>query len=119
MPVEAGHYPPDLRDDQRVDLWVTPQAAGDATAGPAAAQAPPEPLVLRGAQQVLSQVVVAAGPVRDDLAGAGGTVPVVLQVRPDDVDEVVSAMGLGRLDLVRVPRVAETAGDVAAPVEAG
>ena len=119
VPVEAGHYPPDLRDDQRVDLWVTPQAAGDATAGPAAAQAPPEPLVLRGAQQVLSQVVVAAGPVRDDLAGAGGTVPVVLQVRPDDVDEVVSAMGLGRLDLVRVPRVAETAGDVAAPVEAG
>ena len=68
---------------------------------------------------MLSQVVVAAGPVRDELSAAGGTVPIVLQVRPQDVDEVVSAMGLGRLDLVRVPREAETAGDVAAPVEAG
>ena len=118
VPVEAGHYPPSLTDDQRVDLWVTPQAAPDAVAADPAA-GPAEPLVLRGAQQVLSQVVVAAGPVRDDLAGAGGTVPVVLQVRPQDVDEVVSAMGLGRLDLVRVPRSAEADGDAARPVEAG
>ena len=122
VPVEAGHYPPTLRDDQRVDLWVTPQAEADpatgAAADPAAATGP-APLVLRGAQQVLSQVVVASGPVSDDLAGAGGTVPIVLQVRPEDVDEVVSAMGLGRLDLVRVPRAAEAAGDVATPVEAG
>ncbi len=118
VPVEAGHYPPTLTDDQRVDLWVTPQAAPDAAASDPAA-GPPEPLVLRGAQQVLSQVVVAAGPVRDDLAGAGGTVPIVLQVRPQDVDEVVSAMGLGRLDLVRVPRSAEADGDAARPVEAG
>jgi len=128
VPVEAGHYPPTLRDDQRVDLWVTPQLDAE----PAAAGAPPapadpaapagaagEPLVLRGAQQVLSQVVVAAGPVEDELAGAGGTVPIVLQVSPEDVDEVVSAMGLGRLDLVRVPRAAEARGDVAAPVEVG
>ncbi len=124
VPVEAGHYPPTLRDDQRVDLWVTPQAdpdpAAGATAAPDAGAAEPlAPLVLRGAQQVLSQVVVASGPVQDDLAGAGGTVPIVLQVRPGDVDEVVSAMGLGRLDLVRVPRSAEAAGDVATPVEAG
>jgi hypothetical protein len=124
VPVEAGHYPPTLRDDQRVDLWVTPAPPTDPTApvdpaAPAAAAGPAEPLVLRGAQQVLSQVVVASGPVRDDLAAAGGTVPIVLQVRPEDVDEVVSAMGLGRLDLVRVPRAAEAAGDVAAPVEAG
>ena len=118
VPVEAGHYPPTLTDDQRVDLWVTPQAAPDAAAAEPAA-GPPEPLVLRGAQQVLSQVVVAAGPVRDELAGAGGTVPIVLQVRPQDVDEVVSAMGLGRLDLVRVPRSAEADGDAARPVEAG
>jgi hypothetical protein len=133
VPVEAGHYPPTLRDDQRVDLWVTPQldadpAADDAaattdetTSADPAAPAEPEtgPLVLRGAQQVLSQVVVAAGPVQDDLAGAGGTVPIVLQVRPQDVDEVVSAMGLGRLDLVRVPRAAEARGDVAPPGEVG
>ena len=126
VPVEAGHYPPTLQDDQRVDLWVTPAPAGDPVTEPASADqgdattaAPTGPLVLRGAQQVLSQVVVASGPVRDDLAAAGGTVPIVLQVRPQDVDEVVSAMGLGRLDLVRVPRAAEAAGDAAAPVEAG
>ena len=126
VPVEAGHYPPTLRDDQRVDLWVTPAPPSDPAADPDAgdpagptATAPTAPLVLRGAQQVLSQVVVASGPVQDDLAGAGGTVPIVLQVRPEDVDEVVSAMGLGRLDLVRVPRAAEAAGDVATPVEAG
>lgn len=127
VPVEAGHYPPTLRDDERVDLWVTPRTEPepdpDSAAGPTAAGdvAPSAsvPLVLRGAQQVLSQVVVAAGPVQDDLAGAGGTVPIVLQVRSADVDEVVSAMGLGRLDLVRVPRSAEAAGDVATPVEAG
>ena len=126
VPVEAGHYPPTLRDDQRVDLWVTPAPPSDPAADPdgaepaePAATAPTAPLVLRGAQQVLSQVVVASGPVQDELAGAGGTVPIVLQVRPQDVDEVVSAMGLGRLDLVRVPRAAEAAGDVAAPVEAG
>jgi hypothetical protein len=128
VPVEAGHYPPTLRDDQRVDLWVTPQldpdapATADAAADPvpgAVVDPPVEPLVLRGAQQVLSQVVVASGPVRDELAAAGGTVPIVLQVRPEDVDEVVSAMGLGRLDLVRVPRGDEATGDVTTPVEAG
>jgi hypothetical protein len=123
VPVEAGHYPPTLRDDQRVDLWVTPQADPDPAAAPtgpaATSDGPVEPLVLRGAQQVLSQVVVASGPVRDELAGAGGTVPIVLQVRPQDVDEVVSAMGLGRLDLVRVPRASEADGDAARPVGAG
>jgi len=124
VPVEAGHYPPTLRDDQRVDLWVTPRAAPEPGADQAAAPGaepgtPPAPLVLHGAQQVLSQVVVAAGPVQSDLAGAGGTVPIVLQVRPEDVDEVVSAMGLGRLDLVRVPRAAEATGDPTAPVSSG
>jgi len=136
VPVEAGHYPPTLRDDQRVDLWVTPALDADAPADAAAttpaatpaaspaaavdpAAAPTGSLVLRGAQQVLSQVVVASGPVEDELAGAGGTVPIVLQVRPEDVDEVVSAMGLGRLDLVRVPRADEATGDLATPVEAG
>lgn len=128
VPVEVGHYPPTLRDDQRVDLWVTPQLHPEPAADPAADRAgavqtagaaPAGELVLRGAQQVLSQVVVASGPLADQLAGAGGTVPIVLQVRPEDVDEVVSAMGLGRLDLVRVPRTAEASGDVAAPVEAG
>ena len=123
VPVEVGHYPPTLRDDQRVDLWVTPRLDAEPTGTGAPAAAPAAggsgPLVLRGAQQVLSQVVVAAGPVEGELAAAGGTVPIVLQVRPQDVDEVVSAMGLGRLDLVRVPREDEATGDLATPSEAG
>ena len=115
VPLEAGHYPPGLREEQQVDLWVTPAAA--AADPPAPAAAAPEALALRGAQRVLSSVVVVDAPARDDLAVGGSAVPVVLQVRPDDVDEVVSAMGLGRLDLVRVPRAAEATGDVGAPVD--
>ena len=126
VPVEAGHYPPALRDDARVDLWVTPELdptadTAEPAAAPAAGRPPPSTaggLALLGAQQVLSSVVVADAPERDDLAVGGSAVPVVLQVRPDQVDEVVSAMGLGRLDLVRVPRGAEAgAGLAAAAVE--
>ena len=58
-------------------------------------------------------MVVADAPEREDLAVGGSAVPVVLQVRPDQVDEVVSAMGLGRLDVVRVPREAEAGADLA------
>lgn len=135
VPVEAGHYPPTLREDQRVDLWVTPElipSVPGADGQPAPEQADAElsepatggadtarALALRGAQQVLSQVAVAVGPDAEELAAGGSTVPIVLQVRPEDVDEVVSAMGLGRLDVVRVPRAAETEGDLVPPVEAG
>ena len=134
VPVDAGHYPPTLAEDQRVDLWVTPQAAGEALAddaqplpqGPASPTGTPAPaadagsaLALRGAQQVLSSVPVVTAPAPDELAAGGSTVPIVLQVRPEDVDEVVSAMGLGRLDVVRVPHAGETAGELAAPAEAG
>lgn len=134
VPVEPGHYPPTLQGDQRVDLWVTPERAGTstpkATASPVpvvgASPAPdaiPDPsrdgLVLEGAQQVLSQVTVVTGPPRSDLAGGGAAVPIVLMVRPDDVPRVVSAMGLGRLDLVKVPRRAEAGGELLAPVDAG
>jgi hypothetical protein len=113
VPVEAGHYPPGLREQARVDLWVTPELAAPDTAP---APATPAGLVLRGAQQVLSSVVVVDAPAPDELAVGASAVPVVLQVRPDQVDEVVSAMGLGRLDLVRVPRAAEAGADLAAPV---
>ena len=127
VPVETGHYPPTLQDDQRVDLWVTPQLDPGPAAGAAPGTATPSPeradqgaaLALQGAQQVLTSVVVVHGPSRDDLAVGGSTVPVVLQVRPDQVEDVVSAMGLGRLDLVRVPRQAEADGRLGAPVEAG
>ena len=50
----------------------------------------------------------------DQVPDAGGSFsggstsrPVVLRVRPDDVERLVSAMSLGRLDLVRVPVEAE------------
>ena len=157
VPVEAGHYPPALREDARVDLWVTPERdpsltqdgavprSGPTTAAPtpgtptpaantpaaptpaapsnapkAAGGAPPAAgLALRGAQQVLTSVVVVDAPEREDLAVGGSAVPVVLQVRPDQVDEVVSAMGLGRLDLVRVPREAEARADLGAAVVDG
>ena len=59
---------------------------------------------------MLSSVVVVDAPQQEDRVVGGSSVPVVLQVRPDQVDEVVSAMGLGRLDLVRVPREAEASG---------
>lgn len=125
VPVEAGHYPPALREEARVDLWVTPEldptAPTDPTAGAAPEAPAPQPpaaaaLALRGAQQVLSSVVVVDAPDREDLAVGASAVPVVLQVRPDQVDEVVSAMGLGRLDLVRVPREAEAPAELATPV---
>jgi len=129
VPVEVGHYPPSLRAEQQVDLWVTPEVAPEAGGAPEASAAPPgspapppdeAALRLRGAQQVLSQVRVETGPERGDLASTGSAVPIVLQVRPDDVDEVVSAMGLGRIDVVEVPREAEAAGDRAEPpAEAG
>ena len=136
VPVEPGHYPPTLQGDQRVDLWVTPERTAGTTAAATPApstSAPPRPapspapaaapgaddLVLEGAQQVLSQVTVVTGPPRSELAGGGAAVPIVLLVRPDDVPRVVSAMGLGRLDLVKVPRRAEAGGELLAPVEAG
>ena len=135
VPVEAGHYPPTLREDQRVDLWVTPelvpsavevdgqpapeQSAAELAEAPMPRADPARALALRGAQQVLAQVAVAVGPDAEELSAGGSTVPIVLQVRPEDVDEVVSAMGLGRLDVVRVPRAAETDGDLVPPVEAG
>ena len=135
VPVEAGHYPPTLREDQRVDLWVTPEltpSGAEVDAPPAPEQPDDDPsesatggagtagaLALRGAQQVLSQVAVAVGPDAEELAAGGSTVPIVLQVRPEEVDEVVSAMGLGRLDVVRGPRAAEADGDLVPPVEAG
>lgn len=125
VPIEVGHYPPGLQADQRVDLWLTPESGTPAPAAaptaPGVAAAPPgrASLELRGAQQVLTSVAVATGPVQAELASTGSAVPIVLRVRPTDVAKVVSAMGLGRLDVVKVPREAEAAGELRAPVEAG
>lgn len=123
VPVEVGHYPPSLRAEDRVDLWLTPQAAASSGAAPRGAPptTPPDSAALRlgGARLVLSSVRVDTGPVRGELASTGSAVPIVLHVRPADVVQVVSAMALGRIDVVEVPREAEASGALVAPVEAG
>ena len=98
---------------------AAPEAPGGAPAAsdptpPADPTAPtvgaptPDDLQLTGAQPVLLKVLVDA--VQDSDSGFGGsspTVPVTLSVRPDDVERLVSALSLGRIDLVRVPKSAE------------
>jgi len=126
--VELGHVPPDLVDGQQVDVWLTPDrepgaAAPAATPRPSPLAAPVDPasaapptagvLQLSGSEVVLPGVTVAAGPAEDGSLSGGSAVPVVLQVRPSDVARLLSATSLGRLDLVRVPRAAESG----APVE--
>lgn len=121
--VETGHVPPDLVDGQQVDVWVTParEPGGAATsvapaprATPGApARGPAGTLALSGSQVVLPGLTVATGPPEDGFSSGGSAVPVVLQVRPDDVARLLSATGLGRIDLVRLPRAAQAG----APVE--
>ena len=119
VPVDQGHFPPTLTDDQQVDVWVTPelsaeqQREGAPTADgqtPAPVAPTAQQLELRGAQLVLQGVAVQQ--VARDAAGFGGatSVPVVLQVRPSEVAALVSAMSLGRIDLVRVPKNVEGSG---------
>lgn len=104
--VEAGHFPPDLQDEQEVDVWVTPTRAGSAPSATPTAD-PRAPVDLRAAQEVLSRVAVATGPQTEAFRSGGTTSPVVLRVRKADVGLLVSATSVGRLDLVRVPRNAE------------
>ncbi len=119
--VQSGHFPNELARDQQVDVWVTPDLDGqqdqpsdqggaspDDPAAPAPANG--DQLELRGAQLVLQGVTVLS--VAREGGGFGGSVavPVELQVRPDEVAQIVSAMALGTIDLVRVPREAESSG---------
>jgi hypothetical protein len=117
--IESGHLPQQLERGQQVDIWVTPkldpeqqegQSAEGQEAAPPAPDATADELELRGAQLVLQGVSV-EGVARDG-GGFGGSVaiPVELQVRPDEVSALVSAMALGTIDLVRVPREAESSG---------
>ena len=121
--VETGHVPPDLVDGQQVDVWVTParepgrpptpvDRAPRAT-GSAPAPRPTGPLELSGSQVVLPGLTVSAGPPKEGFSTGSAAVPVVLQVRPADVAQLLSATSLGRIDLVRVPRAAEAAAPVA------
>jgi len=133
VPVEGARFPPGLARGQQVDVWLTPEsaleraeaAAEGATppldpAAPGAPAAPTEPavpepavpdrglLALTGAQPVLLRVTIDSVPDPDgSFSGGASSRPVVLRVRPDDVEPLVSAMSLGRLDLVRVPVEAE------------
>lgn len=128
VPVDGARFPPGLARGQQVDVWLTPESALEraeaAAAGttppldpaaPAASAAPTEPSVpdegvlqLTGAQPVLLRVTIDSVPDPDGSFSGGATSrPVVLRVRPDDVEPLVSAMSLGRLDLVRVPVEAE------------
>lgn len=119
--VDSGHLPASLEQDQQVDVWVTPdlRGRGDAApADPADAPATGQELELRGAQLVLQGVTVFAVS-RDGGFGGSVAVPVELQVAPRDVAKVVSAMALGTIDLVKVPREAESSGRLEPAVEAG
>lgn len=112
--VELGHVPPDLIDAQQVDVWVTPDrdrvaAAVVARPGQPAAKGSGGATGAVTAEVVLSGVTVATGPPPAGFASAAAAVPVVLQVRQADVAVLLSAISLGRIDLVRVPRVAEVA----------
>lgn len=122
--VESGHLPVSLAAKQQVDVWVTPDldrpdaAGGDdreqGAGGPAAGQELP----LRGAQLVLQGVTV-FGLTREGGFGASVATPVELQVSPRDVAKVVSAMALGTIDLVKVPRAAEGSGRLTPAAGAG
>jgi hypothetical protein len=116
VPVEVGHLPPRLSGRAQVDVWVTPEVRDSGSrpgAEPAGQPAPPptaDDLELRGAQLVLQAVTVLDVDADGGSFSGSTTIPVVLQVRPTEVAALVSAMSLGRIDIVRVPREAESSG---------
>lgn len=123
--VDSGHLPASLQPRQQVDVWVTPDLDGRPDGAPAGEQeeggapaATGEELELRGAQLVLQGVTVFAVTREGGFAGSTAT-PVELQVSPRDVAKVVSAMALGTIDLVKVPREAEGAGRLEPAAGAG
>ena len=103
--IEVGHLPPGLAAGSQVDVWMTPESAQERDGQQQDGQQPDGP-----ARLVLQGVTVL------DVQADGGafsgttTIPVVLQVRPREVASLVSAMSLGRIDVVRVPRGAEGSG---------
>ena len=108
VPIDVGHLPPGLSAGSQVDVWMTPESVGKPGAGaPSDGTAAPGPA---GAQLVLQGVTVLAVQADGGAFSGSTTIPVVLQVRPREVSSLVSAMSLGRIDVVRVPRGAEGAG---------
>lgn len=96
VPVASAHLPPGLQAQQQVDVWVTPESKG---ADPQVAADPPGV----AAKLVLQGVTVMSVDRDNGALGGSTTVPVVLQVRPQEVAGLLSALSLGRVDLVRVP----------------
>lgn len=115
VPVDGARFPPGLARGQQVDVWLTPESAQERAEATAQGAVPAPPAVaeagvlpLTGAQPVLLRVTLDTVPdAGGSFAGGSTSRPVVLRVRPDDVERLVSAMSLGRLDLVRVPVEAE------------
>ena len=118
VPVEVGHLPPGLSGRAQVDVWVTPEVRdrGDRAqaASGADGEATPSDTAdgrrLQGAQLVLQGVTVLDVDADGGSFSGSTSIPVVLQVRPTEVAALVSAMSLGRIDIVRVPREAESSG---------
>lgn len=106
VPIDVGHLPPGLAAGSQVDVWMTPESLGKPSATESADQAQ-DPA---GAQLVLQGVTVLDVQADGGAFSGSTTIPVVLQVRPREVSALVSAMSLGRIDVVRVPRGAEGSG---------
>ncbi len=106
VPIDVGHLPPGLAAGSQVDVWMTPESL-EKQPGAAPAEQAEGPA---GAQLVLQGVTVLDVQADGGAFSGSTTIPVVLQVRPREVSALVSAMSLGRIDVVRVPRGAEGSG---------
>jgi hypothetical protein len=111
VPVSAFHYPPGLSRGAIVDVYVTPGSAGGSDGGVGAttsltsgASSDPGPRLLASAV-----IVVGVDGVGSGLGGLGsapspsGTVGVVLDLRGDQVLDLVAGIRSGPVDLVLVP----------------
>jgi hypothetical protein len=116
--VEPGHAPPDLRGNQLVDVYVTPEVAGGAPLATGASPSPGRALSGPGSRLVLAAVAVASAPVAGGFSGRQDQA-VVLNVAPRDVLTLVRAVAEGEVDLVRqlggrpAPAAVPTAGPAA------
>lgn len=81
--VGTGHAPPDLRGGQLVDVYVTAEQGGT--------------------RRLLSRVAVASVPAAGGFTTGGDGRAIVLNVRPEQVLELVQGVGGATVDLVRVP----------------
>lgn len=106
--IEPGHAPPDLRKGDLVDVYVTPEEtdAAPAPVDPGASPGPTQvPLQAGLTREVLRGVPVERAGGEDDggfSSAADQARQVVLNLAPNQVRLVLSAVAEGRIDLVRV-----------------